>query len=71
MRKFELAFPLHIPQQAGDNHYGMSLRDWFAGQVIGAIAAHDLAGNNTTDGPKNIAKASYLIADAMLEARKS
>lgn len=50
-----------------DENHGMSLRDWFAGQALAGICAH----NDTwglTDAP--LAKAAYQIADAMLSARK-
>lgn len=42
---------------------GMSLRDYFAGQ---ALAAQDV----DSSMPDQIAKWSYVIADAMLEARE-
>lgn len=43
---------------------GMSLRDYFAGQALAAIAMSDSTW-------AAIAKCAYLAADAMLEARKS
>ena len=51
---------------------GMSLRDWFAGQsaaaIIGGMAAACVA-TEPGDAEK-LARAAYLLADAMLEARK-
>jgi hypothetical protein len=48
---------------------GMSLRDWFAGQIVSA----SMAGRDTLLFSKNdankYAKEAYLLADAMLEAR--
>jgi len=47
---------------------GMTLRDWFAGQIANGMAAH----SGTTGmgfGPGDIAKRSYGIADAMLAER--
>jgi hypothetical protein len=58
---------------------GMSLRDWFAGQVLSAVIAATAAGQHNpvpfyTGDKANldaaIARDAYLIADAMLEARK-
>lgn len=52
---------------------GMTLRDWFAGQCMrdtfAALAASGWANFNEYQ-LKRCAKASYLAADAMLEARK-
>lgn len=57
------AFP---SPQCGDwsPEYGMSLRDWFAGQALAGMMASD-------DGstPENVAAEAYEIADAMLAAR--
>ena len=44
--------------------FGMSLRDWMAGQALAGIIA---AGKETT--PRDIAEEAYDIADAMLEVR--
>ena len=57
--------------------YGMSLRDWFAGQALQAIVAkHHFAVMKPPSGKydRDIARASadgaYLYADAMLSARQ-
>ena len=42
-----------------------SLRDQFAMAALTGMAASD-----TRDSPENFAKASYKLADAMMEARK-
>jgi len=50
----------------GDLYYdaaGMSLRDWFAGQALAGFAAEKCSADQT-------AHAAYLMADAMLAARK-
>ena len=44
---------------------GMTLRNYFAGQVLANIASFDL----DDDGPADVAAAAYRIADAMLKAR--
>lgn len=70
------AFP-----RSGLGDRGMSLRDWFAGQaLVGEIARHSTAeAMNATAReardrgmslPEYMAKNVYLIADAMLRARK-
>lgn len=58
-----------------DGHNGMTLRDYFAAKAMQAVIA--TAPDGTTFGRGGIdtnlkyANASYAIADAMLEARKS
>lgn len=47
----------------GTSFQGMTLRDYFA-----AKAMQGLTTNSTN--PKEIAQAAYIVADAMLEARK-
>lgn len=76
-----LAFPcvwtdIYHDQQCAP---GMSLRDWFAGQsLIGQLILSSLTmgerirAGEPSDGPlpQEIARAAYLMADAMLAARK-
>lgn len=45
---------------------GMSLRDWFAGQVLTRLA--DIYNGQAVD-PDGAAKTAYQYADAMLKAR--
>ena len=54
------AFPLMYPD--GSFNLGMTLRDWFAGQVI--------AGDYESLSSDEIAEMAYDIADAMLRRRK-
>jgi hypothetical protein len=50
---------------------GMSLRDWFAGQVLGGNWIGRGQADIELDGtPERMAQNAYRIADAMLEARK-
>lgn len=44
---------------------GMSLRDWFAGQIIGAMFTHSAVDEKYDD----IAEEAYALADAMLAQR--
>lgn len=54
-----------------DRNSGMTLRDWFAGQALSVLAAH----TSSIEDPepekvaKIVAKAAYLLADAMLTER--
>lgn len=48
---------------------GMSLRDWFAGQVVGAYLYERFSGNHTWE-PEEIAAWSYETADAMIAERE-
>ena len=45
---------------------GISLRDWFAGQALASVYREA----NPDEGFNSIAEHAYLMADAMLEARK-
>ena len=47
---------------------GMSLRDWFAGQVLPSIAAEKEFGMKWN--PQGVAHDAYSFADAMLAARE-
>jgi hypothetical protein len=47
-------------------HYGMTLRDYFAAKAMQGL----LAGTTTSDG-NMIVKDAYAIADAMLKAREA
>lgn len=69
----ERAFPskmFETPQQ------GMTLRDYFAGQVAGPLAvamlaAYAAAGEAGADTAELVAGLAYEFADAMLERRKA
>lgn len=60
------AFPISHPEHPSPSD-GMTLRDWFAGQALSAVASSERYYGD--DGPENIAQDAYLIADAMLAAR--
>ena len=59
------AFPFKCqgPTTAPEVYYGMTLRDWFAGQAASGLASIESASN-----PK-VAEWAYEIADAMIAAR--
>ena len=60
------AFPIAIPAGCEGYEDGMTLRDWFAGQALAGITGDP----SVEDMDQNeIAKAAYIYADAMLEAR--
>jgi hypothetical protein len=62
------AFP--IPDEGqGWGSAGMSLRDWFAGQIAAGMAAHS-GTSGVSFGPHDIAGRSYQVADALLKARE-
>jgi hypothetical protein len=48
--------------------YGMSLRDWFAGQAVAGMVEDVKVG---TLYPEDIAKTAYEIADAMPKAKEA
>lgn len=47
---------------------GMSLRDWFAGQMLSGFVANPTI---TTTKIRQIAKEAYMMADAMLKEREN
>lgn len=55
------------------DHTGMTLRDWFAGQIMAGMYANGLYsdGGDRIEGDVYRAKGAYAQADAMIEARKS
>ena len=67
------AFPgLHPSKECRYQDAGMTLRDYFAGQVAaGAMSEYWNADSNVHVSWECIAKQAYGIADAMLEARKT
>lgn len=67
-RNDEAAFPVPIGQ-TDERQWGMSLRDWFAGQVISAIwQQHE---QTTLSDLADAASTAYQQADAMMEAREA
>lgn len=66
------SFPA-FPYQHNPAHGGMSLRDWFAGQVMCSIAEYIAVQPMKAGCPRETAIAaarlSYEFADAMLEVR--
>ncbi len=68
------AFPVSAQMPDGyggfqpETYYGMTLRDWFAGQALAGMADHhDWHGE---DGAEVRAQDAYIVADAMLKARE-
>ena len=60
------AFPNSVQPNFQCAEVGMSLRDWFAGQVIASVKGWHPADK----GGKSAATVAYEIADAMIEQRK-
>ena len=63
----ETAFPVAIGQTAADSK-GMSLRDYFAGQVIAGMYANP---NYNDASYQDCATVAYRQANEMMEARKT
>lgn len=59
------AFPVDTEAPANGRN-GMSLRDYFAGQLLSSVMGAPM---KTQPNPDDVAKACYLVADAMLKAR--
>ena len=66
------AFPLSGSADLNGNYaypeYGMSLRDWFAGQALAGLISHygTRPGASIDEPPRR----AFIIADAMLAARQ-
>lgn len=77
MTENEPAFP--VSDCAAFQYPGMSLRDWFAGQTIGAIIAATSAGQHYPGAGRDddrpiqdkMAADAYRIADALMTARET
>ena len=67
------AFPVVVENGwLGHTGYGMTLRDWFAGQVLGNLDAQRIADLSRTmkcDPATSAARVAYGMADAMISAR--
>jgi hypothetical protein len=63
------AFPIGIPGVGDNGGWGMSLRDYFAGQAMASGLGKEMSG--TGEYFDRIAINAYAVADAMLRARKS
>lgn len=50
---------------------GMTLRDWFAGQVLAGMMACDPAIVDGKYEPDIVARSCFALADAMLKARQA
>lgn len=62
-----LAFPIQVHVSPNSEvHYGMSLRDWFAGQALAGILTSD---EKSEMGLSDVVESAFEIADAMLERR--
>lgn len=53
----------------GATEHGMSLRDYFAAKAMQALLSHP--DGDQISNPVIYAQAAYVLADAMLEVRKS
>ena len=64
------AFPISIPGVGDNGGWGMSLRDWFAGQAMQAMIHNRTDYKELTHDDQAIAQDCYELADEMLKARK-
>ncbi len=64
------AFPFAVPERFYAAHEGMSLRDWFAGQIASGLAAYS-GTSGINYGPVEIAERAYQVADAIIKAREA
>jgi len=60
------AFPIAIPADWDRYEDGMTLRDYFAAQIMSAIIVANSPGNGTV---RDMAERAYIYADIMIKAR--
>jgi hypothetical protein len=62
-------FPLHpeVRPDMDPKRCGITMRDWFAAKAMQGLCANGMCANGNTNAI-DIARAAYIIADAMLEA---
>jgi hypothetical protein len=69
------AFPCPVEfdpngQLVSHGSFGMTLRDWFAGQIILGVFADPSVRGVTEEQAELLAKKSFMVADKMLKARE-
>ena len=65
------AFPLPNEPSTYGGTYGMNMRDYFAGKALQGWMASMLHDYEPTEFSGSIARDCYVMADAMMEARKT
>lgn len=77
MSTIETGGPAFPRNYAHDGHNGLSLRDYFAAKALQGLACSDTtlwpSGADEADDPTDalfMARTAYMMADAMLAARK-
>lgn len=66
------AFPVTLKDNGNPHHpgaKGMTLRDYFAGQIITGLLGHAFVGPSHQDQTELMAERAYKAADAMLKQR--
>ena len=64
------AFPVTLDHRGCVGAYGMTLRDWFAGQALAGILAGRRMPDAVADENAAFAGDAFDVADAMLAARE-
>jgi hypothetical protein len=59
------AFPMSVPTDWEHFQKGMTLRDYFAGQIVNGL----LSGKHSFETVRDLANKAYIYADIMLEER--
>lgn len=64
--------PIHPVDRLFNGYRGLSMRQYYAAQAIPALIAEPSVADDTLeDMASYVARAAFVIADAMLEAEKS
>jgi len=62
----QAAFPMAVPENWDSYQDGMTLRDYFAAQIMSAI----IAANNPSSGTvRDMAERAYIYAEIMIDVR--
>jgi len=59
------AFPMAVPQDWDSYQDGMTLRDYFAGQIVNGL----LSGNHSFATVRDLAEMAYHYSEIMIEVR--
>ena len=62
----QAAFPVVVPADWDRYEVGMTLRDYFAGQIMSAIIVANSPGSGTV---RDMAERAYIYAEIMLKVR--
>lgn len=65
-------FPAFVIPNNGCGHPGMTLRDWFAGEIAKGMWSNPALNDSLSKGSMDsLARCAFMAADSMLDAREN